>query len=450
MLPLPQPPAELMSLLEQLPGCRILMDREYRVVAANTHYVRCCGAGQACSVIGRFCYEVSHGYDVPCDRMGEPCPRQAASASGQLERCVHVHHSAKGAEHVEVEITPLSGATGEPSWFMEYIEKLRPAGDANDFVGRDPAFLHTLELIKRVATTDTSVLLLGETGTGKEVLARALHDSSRRAGKPFVVVDCAGLTESLFESELFGHERGAFTGALARKAGLVEAAAGGTLFVDEIGDIPLQLQVKLLRLLETGLFRRVGGTDMLHADFRLIAATHRDLRQFVAADRFRADLYYRVSAFPIEVPALRARPADIPLLAMAMLGRMERACTAAFTPAALSALSAYEFPGNVRELRNIVERASLLAGGETIDLKHLPESVQGTAALPVADDGADNCGASPLLHAEREALRQALRSHSGSRRELAARLGLSERTLYRKLRELPGAQAPARRARSRA
>jgi transcriptional regulator with PAS, ATPase and Fis domain len=261
--------------------------------------------------------------------------------------------------------------------------------------------------------------------------------SERRDG-PFVAVNCAAIPGTLLESELFGHERGAFTGALARKAGLVEAAAGGTLFVDEIGDIPLQLQVKLLRLLETGLFRRVGGTDMLHADFRLIAATHRDLRQFVAADRFRADLYYRVSAFPIEVPALRARPADIPLLAMAMLGRMERAGTTDFTPAALSALAAYEFPGNVRELRNIVERASLLAGGDTIDVQHLPECVQRKAGRAVADDGADNRKASPLLHAEREALRQALRSHSGSRRELAARLGLSERTLYRKLRELPG------------
>ncbi len=415
------------------------MDRDYRVVAANTHYVRCCGTGHAGSVVGRFCYEVSHGYDAPCDRMGEPCPRQAAIASGQLERAVHVHHSATGAEHVEVEITPLHGASGEPAWFMEHIEQLRPAGKVDDFVGRDPAFLRTLEMIKRVASTDTSVLLLGETGTGKEVLARALHDSSRRAGKPFVVVDCAGLTESLFESELFGHERGAFTGAIARKAGLVEAAAGGTLFVDEIGDIPLQLQVKLLRLLETGLFRRVGGTDMLHADFRLIAATHRDLRQLVAADRFRADLFYRVSAFPIEAPALRARPADIPLLATTMLGRMERAGAAGLTPAALSALSTYEFPGNVRELRNIVERASLLAGGDTIDVKHLPEYVGGTAGRAVVDDGTSTHEASPLLHAEREALRQALRAHRGNRRELAARLGLSERTLYRKLRGLADA-----------
>ena len=434
MLPLLQPPAELVSLLEQLPGCRILMDRDYRVVAANTRYVRCCGAGQSRSVIGLFCYEVSHGYDAPCDRMGEPCPRQSAMASGQLERAVHVHHSAAGAEHVEVEITPMCGASGEPAWFMEHMEQLRPAGKVDDFVGRDPAFLRTLEMIKRVASTDTSVLLLGETGTGKEVLARALHDSSRRAGKPFVVVDCAGLTESLFESELFGHERGAFTGAIARKAGLVEAAAGGTLFVDEIGDIPLHLQVKLLRLLETGLFRRVGGTDMLHADFRLIAATHRDLRQLVAADRFRADLYYRVSAFPIEAPALRARPADIPLLATTMLGRMGRAGATGITPAALSALLAYEFPGNVRELRNIVERASLLAGGDTIDVKHLPDHVGGNARLALMDGGTNTDDASPLLHAEREALRQAQRAHRGNRRELAARLGLSERTLYRKIR----------------
>jgi transcriptional regulator with PAS, ATPase and Fis domain len=436
MLPPAKPPAELVSLLEQLPGCRILMDRDYRVVAANTHYVRCCGADQARSVIGRFCYEVSHGYDQPCDRMGEPCPRRNVIASGQPERSVHVHHSAQGAEHVEVEITPLRDARGETAWFMEHIEKLRPAAKVDDFVGRDPVFLRTLEMMKRVAATDTSVLLLGETGTGKEVLARALHDASRRAGKPFVVVDCAGLAESLFESELFGHERGAFTGAIARKAGLVEAAAGGTLFVDEIGDIPLQLQVKLLRLLETGLFRRVGSTDMLHADFRLIAATHRDLRQLVAADRFRADLFYRVSAFPIEVPALRARPADIPLLARTMLSRIEPAGAKEFTPAALSALSVYDFPGNVRELRNIVERASLLAVGGTIDARHLPEHVRGGAAPALVDDGVDASDTSPLLIAEREALRHALRDHRGNRRELAARLGLSERTLYRKLREL--------------
>ena len=175
------------------------------------------------------CYEVSHGYDAPCDSRGESCPLQTARESGRAERCVHVHHTTAGPEHVEVEITPLRDDTGAITLYMERVDKLSTPGRADPFVGRDPAFLRTLESIKRVAPTDTSVLLLGETGTGKEVMARTVHELSRRADKPFVVVDCAGLAETLFESELFGHERGAFTGAASRKPGLVESAAGGTL-----------------------------------------------------------------------------------------------------------------------------------------------------------------------------------------------------------------------------
>ena len=449
MRPLPQPPAELVSLLEQLPGCRILMDRDYRVVAANTHYVRCCGAGQAGSVVGRFCYEVSHGYDAPCDRMGEPCPRQAAIASGQLERSVHVHHSATGAEHVEVEITPLCDAGGEPAWFMEHIEQLRPAGNVNDFVGRDPAFLRTLEMINRVASTDTSVLLLGETGSGKEVLARALHDSSRRAGKPFVVVDCAGLTESLFESELFGHERGAFTGAVDKQARPLFDQVGRQRHVvlDEIDDVPLVIsRSSCCACSRQAPFRRVGGTEhAARATCRLVAGNSpRPAAAWWQTDRFRADLYYRVSAVPDRrcrrcAQRRRRHPA-------AGRGAARRAMARAAAPdgchrrRAGSSCRLHDFPGNVRELRNIVERASLLAGGDAIDVKRLPECVCATAARAVVDDGASTHEASPLLHAEREALRQ---EHcapiGGSRRELAARLGLSERTLYRKLRGLADA-----------
>jgi len=433
--------AELSSLVDQLPGCRLLLDAEYRIVAANPAYSGCCGMHNSRDAVGRYCYEVSHGYDAPCDKRGESCPLQTARASGHTERCVHVHHTTEGPEHVEVEITPLRDDEGTITLYMERIDKLSAPRRADTFVGRDPAFLRTLESIKRVAPTDTSVLLLGETGTGKEIMARTVHELSHRADKPFVVVDCAGLAETLFESELFGHERGAFTGAASRKPGLVESAAGGTLFIDELGDIPLSLQVKLLRVLETGLFRRVGGTEMQRTDFRLVAATHRNLRELVDAGTFRPDLYYRISTFPITVPPLRERPADILLLAESLLRRLN-AATTGLTPAARRALQRYRYPGNVRELRNVIERASLLAESGAIDVRHLPESlVTDDTAMTQDVEAAERAG-STLAMAEREALRAAARRHTGSRRELAQALGLSERTLYRKLRDLELAGRP--------
>lgn len=430
-----RPTAELTSLLEQLPGCRLLIDADYRIVATNSAYSGCCGSHCSCSSVGRYCYEVSHGYDAPCDAHGEPCPLRDALESGHAERCVHVHHTAAGPEHVEVEITPLRGDDGSIGMFMERMDKVALPGRADSFVGRDPAFLRTLESIKRVAPTETSVLLLGETGTGKEVMARMVHELSPRAARPFIVVDCAGLAETLFESELFGHERGAFTGAAGRKPGLVESAAGGTLFIDEVGDIPLALQVKLLRVVETGLFRRVGGTEMQRTDFRLVAATHRNLGELVEKGGFRSDLYYRISTFPITVPPLRERPLDILPLAQSMLRRLG-ATTKHLTPEAQHALQRYAYPGNVRELRNVIERGSLLAEGNVIGLQHLPDAFTGTfdvgesIAVPAEPAG------SLLDQAERAALRAAARNHHGSRRELAARLGISERTLYRKLRDL--------------
>jgi transcriptional regulator with PAS, ATPase and Fis domain len=435
MRPEIRPAAELASLIEQLPGCRLLIDPDYRIVATNSAYQGCCGSHCSCSTVGRYCYEVSHGYDAPCDTQGEPCPLRTARESGRAERCVHVHHTAAGPEHVEVEITPLRDSAGAVALFMERMDKITLPGHAEPFIGRDPAFLRTLESVKRVAPTDTSVLLLGETGTGKEVMARTVHELSHRAAMPFVVVDCAGLAETLFESELFGHERGAFTGASARRSGLVESAAGGTLFIDEVGDIPLPLQVKLLRVVETGLFRRVGGTEMQRTDFRLVAATHRDLRGLVAAGGFRPDLFYRISTFPITVPPLRERPLDILLLAESMLRRL-RGTAARLTPAAQRALQRYPYPGNVRELRNIIERAALLADGSVIDMRHLPEAFAASGMAAAVENDAAKCGDSPLARAERDALRAALREHTGSRRDLAERLGLSERTLYRKLRDL--------------
>jgi DNA-binding NtrC family response regulator len=292
-----------------------------------------------------------------------------------------------------------------------------------------------LELVRRVAPSETTALLLGESGTGKELAARAIHDGSPRRRGAFVAVECSGLTEGLFESELFGHEKGAFTGAVARREGLVAAARGGTLFLDEIGDIPPALQVKLLRLLETRMYRRVGGTEPQQADFRLVCATHRDLPAMVAAGEFRADLYYRVAAFPIRLPALRERREDLPLLVGHLLSRIPASHGKHLTAAALGRLEARPFPGNVRELRNLLERACLLADGELIGPEHL-EPAPPPSPANAGFAAAEASEVVSLVEMERRYLADVLAHWQGDRRELAARLGVSERTLFRKLREL--------------
>ena len=422
-------PQELQSLVRQLHGAHIVIDRDYRIVAANDAYRQAYGAST--EIVGRHCYEVSHGYSLPCDQAGESCPLRRAAASGHYERVLHVHHTAKGQEHVQVHLYPVHDAAGRVSLFVEHMATLpggRTARAGEGLTGNSPVFLAMLDDIARVARTDTAVLLLGETGTGKEMAARAIHEASSRASAPFGPGDCSGLAETLVESELFGHEKGAFTGALARKSGLVEAAAGGTLFLDEVGDIPLGLQVKLLRLLETGTFRRVGGIEPQHATFRLVAATHRDLIARVREDQFRADLYYRLAAFPIRLPPLRERREDIPQLAAALLGRLGAEHAHVLAPDAIECLLHYDYPGNVRELRNILERASLMTDGPAIERRHLPPEICAAACA-----GATSA---PLRNAQHRALQQMLAGHAGTRRELAAALGVSERTLYRKLREL--------------
>jgi DNA-binding NtrC family response regulator len=281
------------------------------------------------------------------------------------------------------------------------------------------------------------VLLLGESGTGKELAAQTLHNLSPRAGKPFVPVDCSGMSESLFESELFGHEKGAFTGASQRKIGLVEAAAGGTLFLDELGDIPLSLQVKLLRLLETGSYRRVGGIDILRADFRLVAATHRDLSRMVAAGSFRQDLFYRLSAFPVTLPPLRARREDLPLLASDLLTRVSPDRPLEIAPGAMDALIRYAFPGNVRELRNLLERAAILCDGGRIDIHHLPTDMQGGCEPSGMEDDI-----LPLARMEQRYLRESLARLGGDKDALARRLGISRRTINRKLARQDAAPQP--------
>lgn len=436
----PPPLPELVSFLETLPEPHILCDRNYRILAANAAYRA--SSGRPADLIGRTCFEVSHRYPVPCDQAGESCPLARSLKSGQRERVVHLHHTSTGESYENIELSPVRGGDGQIAYFIEKLEPLpvaRGLADAPQLTGRAPAFRAMLELVARVAPSEATVLLQGESGTGKELVAQAIHDASRRAKGPFVAVDCSGLTETLFESELFGHERGAFTGATARRIGLVEAASGGTLFLDEMGDIPLAMQVKLLRLLETGTYRRVGSTDLLRADIRLISATHRPLKSLVERGQFRQDLFYRVNTFPISLPPLRQRREDIALLASVLLERVAPERHLSIAADALACLENHDYPGNVRELRNILQRASLLCDGDTLQSRHLPEELHHPEATqqrepPPGLTTATTAPAGSLSDAE---LAAALRTHQGSRKTLAARLGMSERTLYRRLKSLP-------------
>ena len=430
--------SEFRSFFDAMPEPRILVDTRYRILAANPAYIRTYRHDQAAmtddAVVGRFCYEVSHRYERPCDECGESCPLQAALKNKRPNRLLHLHHTPHGEEYVDVELTPLLDAEGGVTAFIERIQfmgeralplgkKSLPTTGATTMVGRSQPFLRMLELINRAAPSMTPVLLLGESGTGKELAAQAVHHLSPRREQLFVPVECSGLTESLFESELFGYEKGAFTGANQRKIGLVEHAAGGTLFLDELGDVPLAMQVKLLRLLESGTFRRVGGVEILRADFRLVAATHRDLATMVEAGTFRRDLYYRLAVFPVLLPPLRERGEDLPLLVDMLLARLAPGRAVKMEADAMVALRAYAFPGNVRELRNLIERALLLTDGDTLTAEVL--------ALPLSAAVSSDS----FVGVEQALVQQTLARLGGDRAAAARALGISERTLYRKLRK---------------
>lgn len=337
--------------------------------------------------------------------------------------------------------------------------RLQQAEGTPLLVGESPAMASVRQLIDTIAPTDAGVLILGETGTGKELVARNLHDRSRRSGAAFVPVNCGALPENLVESELFGHRKGAFTGAETSRKGLFEVANGGTLFLDEIGELDKSVQVKLLRFLESGEIRRVGENDPFRVDVRVLCATHRDLRDMIAEDTFREDLYFRLNTFEIHLPSLRQRKDDIPNLAAHMLKRFHRSGgrLPEISEAAMQTLCEHQWPGNVRELANAMERAVILAAGGTILPEHLPNfaprrtasqaaTAAGNASGQLMQSGPKTlishaahapAGPNPTLKdVEMQFIQAVLEKHGGNKPAAARELGISLKTLYNKINQL--------------
>jgi len=306
-------------------------------------------------------------------------------------------------------------------------------------IGTSPAFRKVIEQVSDVCESRTTVLLLGESGTGKEVVARALHFNSPRRKKPFVAINCAAIPEGLLESELFGHVKGAFTGAVQARAGKFAQANGGTLFLDEIGDMPMVLQAKILRVLQERSFEPVGGTRTEETEVRIVAATHKDLRKLVSEGTFREDLFYRLNVFPIELPSLRARISDLPLLLNFFLGQFNESMgkrLVGATPDALNVMMAYRWPGNIRELQNCIERAAIVARGTIIEIGDLPRYLfeEPSAREPAAHVPSDLD--SEMERLERDFIMRALEAAEFVQNKAAQQLGISERSLWHRVKKL--------------
>ena len=460
---------ELSSLVETHDRPFVVIGKDYTVEAVNDAYLNVFDTAEE-EIIGQKCHKVLHHRERPCNEMGEECPYVHCYVNHEQYSCLHTHHDARGRTRwVRINMYPLKCADGN-TYVGEMLHEIAAREGADEPeetrpVGNSPAFLHTVEQMEQAAKTDAPVLLIGETGTGKELAAQFIHQYSGRRSHPYVAIDCTVITESLFESEVFGHERGAFTGSTQSKRGLFEVAGAGTVFLDEIGEASLATQAKLLRVLETGEFRRVGGNETIKANARIICATNRLLWKSVEAGEFREDLYYRIACFCIRIPALRERLDDIPLLAESLLRRMghKEKRTFRLSEDAVDRLLRYHYPGNIRELRNILQVAvahlgrahrGIITGEVIAQGLRMRDSFTGggaigtrgsvgtgvwsaspapTAAVPDARD-ATTAVAPPSLQAlEAEYIAGLLSEHGGDRRKVADLLGISERTLYRKL-----------------
>lgn len=431
------PSVDLQDMIEAHDQPFVVIDGEYRIVAANQRYCRSYGAEQN-EVLNRRCYEVSHHSQRPCHENGEDCPHRAVFEKGQPAIVLHTHYHADGqTERTRIRGHLIHGQGGQIylGEILYHLEAESELGcDEMRMVGHSAAFLSCVDNLARVAECEASVLLFGESGVGKELAARFVHDRSPRSSGAFIAINCAAVPESMFESELFGHERGAFTGSTGLKKGLFELADKGTLFLDEVAEIPPSLQAKLLRVLETGEFRRVGGTQILHADVRIVSATNRNLLDRIDQKLFRQDLYYRLAGIDVSLPPLRERREDIPALADALLARMagDNRPVCHLDKNAISKLRQYDFPGNVRELRNLLQRAIVHCQGGVITAEDILFGHDAAATLATANP---DPSPPPLKGVERDYIQDLLRQHDGHRRTVAELLGITERTLYRKLKQ---------------
>ncbi|CAD6881030.1 transcriptional regulator, NifA, Fis Family [Methylomonas albis] len=431
---MPQSAFTLESLLETHDLPLIIIGADLRIVAVNRAWENSFGVirenmvGQPCCVDGRDCRH---------QRLFQTLEAYAGIFADKIDSGSQRLFSARGFPLLDADATLYLGET------LTVLKKASARGDDEPaMIGKSTVFAQYKARLQQAADTQAPVLLLGETGTGKELAAEFVHRHSKQAEGDFVIVDCTILGEELFESELFGHEKGAFTGAITAKKGLFELANNGTLFFDEIGDLPLSQQPKLLRALESGQFRRVGGTSMHKANVRVVCATHRNLADMVKTGRFREDLFYRLSVFPVEVPPLRQRRQDLPLLIDHFLEQLSINADSGYTitQSALIKLIQYGWPGNIRELRNCLQLAAGLCQDKSIQEADI-YFMQRQGNVEPADDSRPTGDAHPLpvnsmAQFEAEFINSLISKYQGNRKLIAAEMNISERTLYRKLNRL--------------
>jgi transcriptional regulator with PAS, ATPase and Fis domain len=428
-----KPDLQLQSMIDSHSNPFVLVDEEYNIVAANKAY---CDSYEVTDdkVVGRKCHMVSHHFDTPCFMNNEDCPLSTALKTNEVSEVLHIHFDQHNQpEHVRIKGHPIMGADGK-FYVGEEVIRLAKASELDceeqKMIGRSPAFRECIEGVTRAADSAANGLLTGESGVGKSLAAQYIHNRSSRKGRSFVIVDCSAINESIFESELFGHERGAFAGCVGRRRGLLDEADGGTLFLDEVGDLPLVIQGRLLNAIETGKYRRVGGRELLESNVRLIASTHNDLPTMITGNTFRSDFYYRLAGISHHIPALRERHEDIPALADALLVRIRdpKAYRCHIDDDAKALLTDHDYPGNIRELKNILQRAVSLSTDGHIKADHIKFDTAPAAEKPTAQKQGQS-----IKQMEAERISELLVQHRGHRRIVADELGISERTLYRKL-----------------
>ncbi|NOQ69240.1 MAG: PAS domain-containing protein [Gammaproteobacteria bacterium] len=442
-------PINLQSIIDASDNAFVIIDKDYKIVAANKAFCNTYDTDRK-NIVGQKCHQISHHCDVPCHLNGEDCPHKKVFETKAPHQVLHIHYDHNhNEEHIRIKGSPIHGTDGE----LFLGETFFPIANSDDLgcnqqrmLGTSPAFLACIEEMSGAATSDIPILLNGESGVGKELAARFIHNKSKRKAQPFIAIDCASISEGIFESELFGHERGAFTGCVGRRHGLIESAEHGTLFLDYIDEIPLALQGCLLRVLETGNYRRLGGREDCHIDIHTICATNANIRKMVEQGTFRADLYYRIAGITISIPPLRERRGDIAALIKSILAttKAQNGYASRISDEAMQILQTYDYPGNIRELHHLLQKAAAISTDglimpESLTLNNFASVYINTLAEQRRNTHAPKantpCTNRSLIDVEATHIESLLHQHNGHRAKVAEELRISERTLYRKLKQ---------------